>query len=326
MRRALLIGINDYPKPHQLLGCVEDIENLSSAIERNGDGSKNFDVQVLSNIKDSVVAKSKVEELFHDDAEVALFYFSGHGYIDENGGQLVFPNDISGGVSGNYGMFMSDIMDIVNKSMVKNKIIILDCCHAGDIGKISPKDTGSRLESGVSILTACRENETAMEMGGHGVFTELLCSALKGGAADFSGNITIGGVYAYIDRSLGAWDQRPIFKTNVSKFISLKNIEPKVPNNDIRHITKLFANQDACIQLDPSFEDTNSPSINHKIVEPYANADNVKKFKLLQKFQSIGFVEPIGEQFMYFAAMNSKSCRLTELGKFYWRLVNNNRI
>ena len=50
------------------------------------------------------------------------------------------------------------------------------------------------------------------------------------------------------------------------------------------------------------------------------------KFKLLQKLQSIGFVKPIDEEFMYFAAMHSTGCKLTELGKYYWRLVNEGRI
>ena len=29
---------------------------------------------------------------------------------------------------------------------------------------------------------------------------------------------------------------------------------------------------------------------------------------------------------MYFAAMNNKGCKLTPLGKHYWRLVKNNNI
>lgn len=327
MRRALLVGINNYPTPYQLTGCIEDIDSLSSAIERHGDDSKNFDVQKMPDELDSITVRQQIQQLFHDDADVALFYFSGHGYIDANGGQLVFPSDISNGSHGNIGIQMSEIMDIVNTSKVKNKIIILDCCYSGDIGKISPTSSGSKLEPGVSILTACRENETATELGGHGLFTELLCSALNGGAADFSGNITIGSVYAYIDRSLGAWDQRPVFKTNVSEFISIKNVIPKVPNNEIRSIIQLFNTPETYLNLDPSFEDTNSPQAQNKqLVEPYADAENVQKFKLLQKLQSIGFVEPVGEQFMYFAAMRSKQCRLTNLGKFYWRLAKNNRI
>lgn len=34
MRKALLIGINDYPKEHKLTGCVEDINMVKAAIEK----------------------------------------------------------------------------------------------------------------------------------------------------------------------------------------------------------------------------------------------------------------------------------------------------
>jgi len=35
---------------------------------------------------------------------------------------------------------------------------------------------------------------------------------------------------------------------------------------------------------------------------------------------------PVGEDHMYYAAMNSKSCKLTVLGAHYWSLVKNERI
>ena len=165
-----------------------------------------------------------------------------------------------------------------------------------------------------------------MEAGGHGLFTELLCSALQGGAADFNGNITIGSIYAYIDRSFGEWEQRPVFKTNVSAFVSLKKVEPKVPLSIFRELPNLFSFQDEIHSLDPSYEYTNCPEEQHKLVKPYANKDNVNKFKQLQQLQSIGLVEPVEEQYMYFAAMNSTGCRLTPLGKHYWRLVKNDNI
>lgn len=325
MRRALLIGINDYPNGHALHGCIEDINNLAHSIERNGDGAKNFDVKKCPNLKNSDDAIKQIKQLFHDDAEVALFYFSGHGYIDADGGQLVFPDDILE-PSRIKGIKMSELMDIVNQSRAKSKIVVLDCCHAGFIGKGSSTTPCSTLNTGVSILTACREDEYANELGGHGVFTELLCSALKGGAADFCGNITIGSIYSYIDRSLGAWDQRPIFKTNVTEFVPIKKVNPTIEMSEIRKLTELFSDANTHLSLDPSFEFTNSPDYKHEIVAPFASNDNVQIFKTLQKLQSIGFVEPVGEQHMYFAAMNSKGCRLTELGKYYWRLVRNNRL
>ncbi len=45
MKKALLIGINDYPNGHKLTGCIEDIQQVKSVIERNGNGSPNFGVK-----------------------------------------------------------------------------------------------------------------------------------------------------------------------------------------------------------------------------------------------------------------------------------------
>ena len=127
---------------------------------------------------------------------------------------------------------------------------------------------------------------------------DRLCTALNGGASDYCGNITIGGVYAYIDRSFGPWDQRPVFKTNVTEFAPLRTVTPQVSLSIIRELTNLFTNPNNDLALDPSFEDTNDPSVNHEYILPYADANNVRKFKLLQKLQSIGFVKPINEEFI----------------------------
>ena len=46
--------------------------------------------------------------------------------------------------------------------------------------------------------------------------------------ASIIGNISPGSVYAYIDRSLGPWEQRPVFKTNVNRFVSLRKVNPPI--------------------------------------------------------------------------------------------------
>lgn len=325
MKRALLIGINDYPG-NELQGCVEDINQVKAAIEKNSDGSPNFDVIMMPNVQTSAEVMENIQRLFSGDGETALLYFSGHGCVNDTGAEIVMPQETV--TPGQYymGIQMRTIMDVVNNSKVRNKIVILDCCHSGNMGKYKLEDSSSHLQSGVSILTACRDDEFAEEIGGHGVFTELLCTALNGGAADYCGNITIGGVYSYIDRSLGAWQQRPVFKTNVTEFAPLKKVEPQVPLPIIRELTNLFSNPADVFALDPSFEDTNDPTVVHEYKKPYANKDHVAKFKVLQKLQSIGFVKPVDATFMYFAAMESKGCKLTELGRYYWRLVKDGRI
>lgn len=105
------------------------------------------------------------------------------------------------------------------------------------------------LSKGLTILSATRPEETALEtaleIAGHGVFTTLLCSALNGGAADLFGHITPGSIYAYIDKALGSWNQRPIFKTNVQEFVSLREANPPIDLKDLIAIKEVFSSSDS---------------------------------------------------------------------------------
>ena len=159
----------------------------------------------------------------------------------------------------------------------------------------------------------------------HSIFTALLIQGLNGGAADISGNITPASLYSFVDQSLGAWQQRPVFKTNISQFLPIRTINAKVPKEILRRISKYFVNPTDEFKLDPSYEFTNSPNIEHNIVMPYANEDHVTVFKDLQLFESVGLIEPVGTEHMYFAAMESKSCKLTALGLHYWKLSKDRR-
>ena len=322
MRKALVVGINKYPKV-PLSGCINDADKFSDIIERNEDGSPNFDIRLEKDVETKAKLKGLVSDLFSGDSDTAIFYFSGHGYLDNIGGYIVTPDY----QPHDYGVSMDEILTIANKSKVKNKIIILDCCYSGALG--TPEvigDKAAHIGEGLSILTASKGNEVAMEKGGQGVFTNLLLDALRGGAADLRGYITPGSVYAYIDQALGPWDQRPVFKTNITRFTSLRTVQPAIPIETLRKIINYFPTPKDEYKLDPSYEDTNTEIIEHKIIEPYADANNVKIFKDLQKLESIGLVIPVDEDHMYFAAMQSKSCKLTALGYHYWRLVKEKRI
>ncbi|GCC10018.1 caspase domain protein [archaeon] len=315
MKKALIVGIDNY-QSSPLSGCVNDANAIANTLETNGDGSPNFSVRLTTSPNTDVTRSSlreAIENLFSGESDMALLYFSGHGFIKSTGGYLV-TKDAS---RYDEGVSMDDVLNIANQSNAKNKVIILDCCHSGALGSPSVTNNNlAQLSEGLSVLTASRDSESAMEVNGSGVFTSLVVDALKGGAADLRGSITPGSLYAYVDEALGAWDQRPIFKTNVSNFASLRNVPPKVPFETMRKIIIYFNTPEAEHQLNPSYEDT----------EKSANEDNVKIFKDLQKFQSVGLVVPVDEEFMYFAALNSKSCRLTALGYQYWRLVNEKKL
>lgn len=318
MRKALIVGIDDYPTC-PLHACGNDADAMGNILERNEDGSINFHIKKEINVSSKAELRHLIKDCFSGDEDIALFYYSGHGYIDSIGGYLVTPDY----TDDDYGVSLNDVLTIANKSRCKDRIIILDSCHAGFLGSINVSDQNTAvINEGVTILAASRASEPSLEIGDHGLFTSLLLEALKGSAADLIGNITPGGIYAYIDKALGPWSQRPVFKTNVTRFTSLRNVIPQIDINIIRNICDFFPSEEEDFHLDPSFEPTNSPAVEHDIVLPYANRENTEIFSKLQAMEGVGLVVPVGEKHMYFAAMNSKSCVLTSLGKQYWRLVH----
>lgn len=321
MKKALIIGINDYPSA-PLTGCENDAISFKTIIESHADGSPNFDIRLELNVPTKSSLKGMIRELFSGEADTCLFYFSGHGFLNDFGGGIIVTPDYS---KDDEGISMDDILVIANNSKIKNKVIILDCCHSGALGTTSGNTTAN-IGEGISILTASKSDEVSLEIGGHGVFTTLLLEALKGGAADLRGHITPGSIYAFIDQALGPWDQRPVFKTNINRFTSLRETIPQIPLQILREIINLFEAPQKEFSLDPSFEFTNDNTVIHEYVEPFAKNENVRLFKILQQMNRVGLVVPVGEDHMYFAAMNSKSCKLTPLGYHYWQLVKNKRI
>ena len=327
MNKALIVGIDYYESINHLSGCVTDALSVKKSLSRNFDNSKNFGVQLIisRNEKELVKRKylrSKIEELFHGKSDIALFYFAGHGHIDEAGGYIC-SGDCE---TGDDGVKLSDIITFANKSDAVNKIIILDSCHSGSAGDRATGESLAEIKDGVTIMTASTDKQYALGGKKGGVFTNLFVDALDGAAANLLGHVTPGGIYAHVDQSLGEWGQRPVFKTNVQSFISLRKAEPPIALSDLQRLNQVFDSEDYVFLLDPSFEPERNEEQRKDTNFPKPNEVNTEIFALLQRYVKVNLVRPIGETHMWHAAMNSKSCGLTVLGKHYWNLVNNNLI
>lgn len=316
MRRALLVGINDYPSA-PLAGCVNDATAMERLLRRHGDGQVNFDTKLMTSDKQSVTRsalREALEELFTDPADVALLYFSGHGTENDLGGYLVTTD----ATRYDEGVSLADVLTLANRAtQITEVAILVDSCHSGWLGTVPAVDNmQASLREGLSVLTASRSSQAAVEQGGTGVFTDLVCSALDGGAADILGNVSVAAIYAYVDQALGAWDQRPLFKSHVSRMLSLRVAAPAIDVAILRQLPEWFPSPDAEFPL----------SLRHEHTEEPHDADAEATFRCLQRCNRVKLVEPIDEEDMYWAAMHCTGCRLTALGRFYWKLANDGRL
>ena len=182
----------------------------------------------------------------------------------------------------------------------------------------------AEISNGVTIMTASTADQYSYETsgGGAGVFTSLFVDALNGSAANLVGDITPGSVYAHIDQSLGPWAQRPVFKTNVKTFVSLRKAEPPIALADLQALTTHFPASDFDFHLDPSFEPERSDEQRQDSAIPAPDPAHTAVFSVLQNYVKVNLVRPVGAPHMWHAAMQSKSCELTVLGQHYWNLVN----
>lgn len=319
MRKALVVGVDYYDCISPLFGCVNDAHSVKAIIERHSDGTVNFAVKILTGTGPKEVVKKadlkeQVRQLFADDSEIALFYFAGHGYVETTGGYLC----TSECTTGDDGLPLSEVLTLAIESKAKNKVILLDSCHSGIAGQNPVSKQLTELSEGMTILTASTKDQYAKEENGSGVFTTLLVDALSGAGANLVGDITPGSVYAHIDQSLGPWQQRPVFKTNVKSFVSLRKVQPPIGLADLQRIVEFFPRAGAEFKLDPSFE----PEIKGRDEGmPPPNPKNTAVFAVLQKYNRVNLLVPVGAPHMWNAAMESKSCKLTVLGEHYRRLV-----
>ena len=324
MRIALIIGINYYQYGNSLYGCVDDAYAMKSVLERHDGGADNFDCKLLTGTGETDPVnrgdlKDSIEQLFTTDAEIALFYFAGHGHIEDTGGYLL----ASDSKRGDEGVSLSEILILANKSPARNKIIVLDSCHSGIAGNAPTSQQLTALSDGLTVLTASTKEQYATEENGRGVYTTLFVDALNGSAANLTGDITPGSVYAHIDQSLGAWEQRPVFKTNVKQFVSLRKVSPPIPISDLRRITEFFPSPGYEFPLDPTYE----PELKGRDADmPPPNLENTRTFAILQKYNRLNLLVPVDTQNMWNAAMESKKCKLTALGEHYRRLVEKGRV
>jgi hypothetical protein len=328
-RRALIIGINTYGGS-PLQACVADAKAMAEVISRHKDGEKNFDCIVWPDRTEDGAQitrpklRAALNSLFNFDGEV-LLYFSGHGFLSKTGGLLC----TSDAKEDDWGIPMQEVVDLGINSQARQILLILDCCHSGDIANAATmnKEAGmsplATVRENMTVIAASRASEWAIEAGGHGLFTGALLDALEGGAADHMGFVTAPALYAYVSRRFTAWDQRPVYKTNATEVFSVRECQPLIERLQLRQLSTLFPKVDFKYRLDPEYE----PEDEHGNVKEPVNKEKVAIAHLFKSFRDAGLLKPSDSKLqLYWVARRSETVELTPRGREYWWLLVNDKI
>jgi hypothetical protein len=318
---AVLVGLDHYESDaFESLSCCEaDATAMSELLshhwtgEPDSKGPLNYRARLLTSAGTTRITTDKLRKAVNQlmshgmgDGE-ALFYFSGHGIANDQGGYLVTQD----ATPENPGYPMKELLDAANRSGYNSVVIILDCCHSGQIGNITDGKGFNTVSIGanVTILAGSGAVQKSAEDWEHSVFTKLMIEALEGGASDVRGEVSAAAVYAYIEQSLGPWDQRPVYKSYARKLGPIRRCQPAVSDKVLAQLPKLFKREDSIYPMDPGYEYTDAAAEEAKVAV-------FDQFKALRNARLLATIE---QPDLYWTALRSGNVQLTPQGRLYWK-------
>jgi uncharacterized protein YjbI with pentapeptide repeats len=226
-RDALIVGINryQYQALPDLTSPALDAEAIAVLLEQYGDFRVTRLPEAIEKSKPYVAQglelrlaqlKKALVQLFKPEGrsvpDTALFYFSGHGLRDTQGIQEGFlaSSDCNPDAEF-YGLSLRWLRELLEASPIKQQIVLLDCCHSGELfnfNEANPGDRGSARDR--CFIAASREFEAA-QVSLDSEYSVLTQALLQGLDPQRQANITNFGLVDYLDQHLGNSTQRPIY-------------------------------------------------------------------------------------------------------------------
>jgi uncharacterized caspase-like protein len=137
-KKALIIAISEYDKFPPLAFCKNDGKKLYEILkaQRYNIDKSNF---LVGNVKYEDM-RDAIRKFFYGTnvkpTDTLLFYFSGHGHLDNKGYHFLVTSEMDPKDPFDKGYPFEDLTRMIDSSDSLKKVSILDCCHAGGI-KIS---------------------------------------------------------------------------------------------------------------------------------------------------------------------------------------------
>lgn len=195
-RLAIVIGAGEYTKGIPTLSFIRnDVEELARVLVDVGYAVVKLVDQRTPGCLGA--SRSEIEKAIKgyfsraEDNSVILVYLSGHGVKDPSGEYYFLPVDADPGRLRETAISVQWLRQQLEQAQGKLKLLILDTCHAAELGKgdrlsaqVCPIQGGFKDARGVYVLASCQSEEKSLVWSDKGLslFTYWLVRGLKGQA------------------------------------------------------------------------------------------------------------------------------------------------
>jgi caspase domain-containing protein len=216
-RRALLIAVENFEDQEQqeirnLLAPRKDVEVMRGLLGSPQVGE--FDLGPPCTDERDYELRRRIYDFFATARrdEVLLFYFAGHGMLDDDGALYLAASNTERNRLAVTGIPARFLLDRIRESQSQHVFVILDCCYAARLAEyFRGPDDEVRLDdqfdgpsAGISILSSSSQLQLARESPEQSVFARAVIAGLEDGAADLNGDglIHVTELYDFLRRRL----------------------------------------------------------------------------------------------------------------------------
>ena len=208
---ALLIGVNEYPKPFTSLRyCEADIDALEKVLLEIGYPANHI-VKLESSAdsnhqptRSNILKQARAIAGVLEPEGTFIMAFSGHGATIGEDAYLC-PTDVDAGDLSSL-VKRDDLYAIMNDCEARHKLFFIDACRDVQTGwrttkSIKGMTVVGREEPKFFLISSCRDKQVSHEDPAfkQGVFSHFLVEGLRGKAA-LNGKVSVSSLFAYVSQ------------------------------------------------------------------------------------------------------------------------------
>ncbi|HNO24503.1 MAG TPA: caspase family protein [Leptospiraceae bacterium] len=314
-RYALIVGVNGYKNLNKLSFAVGDSLKMKLTLEQIGKFNKVVLLNDESGEKDPSLLPTRVnierefKSMIKDHPKLLLFYFSGHGFMNSAGENVIAPMDVIYESKKNVSNYLSIHQLVKSASVLDQAVFLIDACRekltdntkSVEADKYGDFPENVRNAKGVAIMMGTKPGGFSYENPklGSGTFTHFLIEGMNGGVQDDGLEyVTFGKLKEYVESHMGEYTKKETNKKQTpytaGDYTGNFLLAVGRPKGEVKSQTVKYQDKSKNVRLARVLKDTSGKKISQNFFvisgsDTYVPADLEGVAKMKFEYDSSGY-------------------------------------